>query len=101
MADVKIKELEAQLMDNIDNDDKVQCDKVRRYLDGVEIIRKLRAAVKREGATITIENGGQKYVKTHPAIAEINKLNATLLALERSFEWKENNEEPDAGDLID
>ena len=50
----------------------------------VELIAKLKQDIKKQGVTIVVENGSQSYIKTHPAIAEISKLNTSMLAIERT-----------------
>lgn len=82
---VALKNLREQLMDRIDSDDLVQVEKVERYMHLVQSFRKVNTAIKKEGESILVENGSQRFTKAHPLIAERNKINASLLSIEKSF----------------
>ena len=58
-------------------------------------------AIEEEGVSIVIENGSQRFVKSHPSINDRLKLNAQLIALEKSIIFKpEEKEENNGGGLI-
>ncbi|WP_026572491.1 P27 family phage terminase small subunit [Bacillus sp. UNC438CL73TsuS30] len=98
---VKITELQKQLMDRIDITDLVQLEKVERYIDLVKSFRKVNKIIAKEGESITTENGFQKFTKAHPLIGERNKINASLLSIEKSFEYEgEEKIKHSASDLI-
>jgi hypothetical protein len=82
---VKITELKKRLMSMIDTDDLVQVDKVERYIDLVKSFRRINRIITKEGESITTKNGSQTFTKAHPLISERNKINASLLSIEKSF----------------
>lgn len=108
---VKITDLEKQLLNRIDSHDLIEVDKVKRYIAIVKQIRRLQAAINKDGVMTTTVNASQEFIKTNPAINELNKLTKTLISLENSIkfsmyiekvETKDNekdNDEPDVSDL--
>ena len=88
MSQVDINALRKQLMGKIDTGDLKEVEKVERYCDLVEIAQKCRAKVIEEGPSTKIINGSQEYVKSHPSMNDITKINAQLIALEKSFIFK-------------
>ncbi|MGC4375918.1 P27 family phage terminase small subunit [Fictibacillus sp. Mic-4] len=98
---VKITELQKQLMDRIDTSDLVQVEKVERYIDLVKSFRRINKIINKEGESITTENGSQRFTKAHPLISERNKINASLLSIEKSFGFEiEKETKYGARDLI-
>jgi Cu/Ag efflux pump CusA len=87
----KLKQLKEQLMIRIDPDDLLEVDKVNRYIKLRELDAACDKAIKRDGATIVVENGSQKFIKAHPAMNEKNKLNAQMIALEKSLNFTNGN----------
>ncbi|MGD6967120.1 P27 family phage terminase small subunit [Rossellomorea vietnamensis] len=109
---VKIADLEKQLLSRIDSDDLIEVDKVKRYIAMIKQIRKLQTAVNKDGVMTTTVNASQEFVKTNPAINELNKLTKTLISLEKSIKFsmsyekvvtdddkKKDNDEPEVSDL--
>ncbi|TYR75575.1 P27 family phage terminase small subunit [Rossellomorea vietnamensis] len=82
---VVIKKLKEQLMSRIDEEDLVQVEKVERYIGLVESFRRVSKTIEKEGESIVTENGAQRFTKAHPLIGERNKINASLLNIEKSF----------------
>lgn len=82
---VKLTDLKKQLISLIDPDDFVQVEKVERYMDLVKSFRKINTIIRKEGMSVTTENGKQKFRKAHPLIGEQNKINASLLSIEKSL----------------
>lgn len=89
MAIVKITKLQEVLMNRIDTEDLVQIEKVERYINMVKSFRRMNTTIRKEGESVSVENGAQKYTKAHPLIAERNKVNAQLLNIEKSFGFEE------------
>lgn len=83
---VSISDLKAQLMRQIDVNDLVQVEKVERYVSLVESFRNADETIKREGESITTENGSQRFTKAHPLIGERNKINSSLIALGKDID---------------
>ena len=82
---VKIERLKIQLMSKIDPTDLMQVEKVERYIDLVKAFRTINAKIDKEGETLETKNGMQSFTKAHPLITERNKINASLLSIEKSF----------------
>lgn len=82
-----LNQLKEQLMARIDTDDLLEVDKVNRYIKLRELDLTCNEAIERDGATITIENGSQRFIKSHPAMNEKNKLNSQMIALEKSINF--------------
>lgn len=100
---VSVKELQKQLMSKIDTDDLVQVEKVERYINMVESFRRINKTIEKEGESITTENGSQRFTKAHPLISERNKINTSLLNIEKSFGFEPDVQEEikrSANDLI-
>lgn len=93
---VAISKLLKQLMSRIDNDDLVEVEKVERYISLVKLNKELDKDIKREGATVVTENGNQRFVKSHPAVNDKMKVNAQLLAIEKSFNFISDGAPPSA-----
>ncbi|RAI79308.1 P27 family phage terminase small subunit [Macrococcoides bohemicum] len=68
----------------------VNQEKIERYINLLDIYYQLDKAIKKDGVTVTTENGAQKFTKVHPAISEKNKINASLLNIEKSFGFDES-----------
>lgn len=98
---VKIERLKIQLMNRIDPSDLVQVEKVERYIELVKAFRKINELIEIDGETIETKNGMQSFTKAHPLITERNKINASLLNLERNFGFnKQKKVEHSLSDLI-
>lgn len=89
--DEMLCQLKEQLMTRIDIDDLLEVDKVNRYIKLRELDAACNEAIERDGATIVIENGSQRFIKAHPAMNEKNKLNAQMIALEKSINFTNGN----------
>lgn len=88
-------------MGRIDQDDLVQVEKVERYVDLVNSFRRVNKIINKEGESITTENASQKFTKAHPLIGERNKINASLLSIEKSFGFDQDDEEVQKRSLND
>ena len=98
---VKITELKEQMMTRIDQEDLTQVEKVERYIDLVKSFRKIHAQILKEGETVVTENGAQRFVKAHPLLGERNKINNSLMSMEKIFRFRgRNGTGPTVNDLI-
>lgn len=99
---VSLKNLREMLMNRIDTNDMVQVDKVDRYIALTKTFRKMNTLINKEGESVTTVNAAQEFTKAHPLIAERNKVNASLLSIEKSFPEKEleKDKPPNADDLV-
>lgn len=86
---VSISKLKKQLMDRIDMTDLVEMEKVERYIELVKAFRKVNQQIAKEGETVKVINGSQEFTKAHPLIAERNKINAQIINLEKSINFKD------------
>lgn len=94
MRKVEVEELRKQLLSKIDTNDLKEVEKVERYCDLIEIVQQCREKVKEEGASIIIENGKQRFIKSHPSMNDIAKFNAQIIALEKSIIFKLKSDIP-------
>lgn len=92
-VDVGIDKIKESLLSRIDNTDPVEVEKVGRYLKHIEMYRRMERTVKKEGVSVTTENGSQSFVKSHPLLNEMNKINSSLLNIERTFNFIEKVED--------
>lgn len=85
---VSITKLKKQLMERIDQSDLVEVEKVERYIELVKSFRRMNKIISKEGERVITINGSQEFVKAHPLIAERNKINAQLINLDKSINYK-------------
>ena len=98
---MSVAKIKAQLLSRIDTNDLMEVKKVNRYCELLELDIKCQKAIEEEGVSIVIENGSQRFVKSHPSINDRLKLNAQLIALEKSIIFKpEEKEDSNGGGLI-
>ncbi|MED3650617.1 terminase [Heyndrickxia sporothermodurans] len=102
-------ELKKQLLARIDTDDLLEVKKVNDLIRLHELDAACDEAIDRDGVSITIENGSQKFIKSHPSMNEKMKINAQKIALEKSIKFKFNTapspsstveDKPKCGSLI-
>lgn len=84
-AKFDIKKLKEQLLARIDTEDMQQLEKVERYVSLVQLQEKLHADIAKEGTLLVTKNGAQEFFKSNPATGELQKINTSLLALEKSM----------------
>ena len=94
---MSVEKIKAQLLSRINTDDLMEVKKVNRYCELLELDIKCQEAIQKEGVSIVIENGSQRFVKSHPSINDRLKLNAQLIALEKSIIFKEEEKEATNG----
>lgn len=100
--DVGIDKIKEYLLSVIDTTSPVEVEKVGRYLKHIEMYRRMERTVKKDGVSTIVINGSQEYVKSHPLLSEMNKLNAAIISIEKSFVFKKGTEDSKytANDLI-
>lgn len=86
---VSITQLKSQLLERVDTEDLVQLEKVERYIELVKTFRAMSKAIKKDADPSAVTK----------VISERNKINASLLSIEKSFEFKDGDK-PDLSDLI-
>lgn len=83
----EIEKLRLQLMQRIDTDDLLEVKKIERYCALLRLDAECDAAIKEEHLVVVTENGAQRFIKTHPAVGEKTKINAQLIAIEKTFNF--------------
>lgn len=99
-VEYNIKKLEKELLSKVDTTSQKELEKVNRYINLIRIYYELDKSIETDGAVVVTENGSQKFTKTNPAIQEKNRINTSLLSIERSFIFKGENDKQDGSDLI-
>lgn len=92
----QIKQINASkvyLMEQIDKENDIEVEKVERYVNLLKLFYALDIYIEQSGPITVVKNASQEYVKPNPAIAEKNKVNGSLLALEKSFHLERKAEE--------
>ncbi|BGE82809.1 Uncharacterised protein [Staphylococcus petrasii] len=89
----RINASEKYLMDQIDKENDVEVEKVERYVNLLKLFYALDIYIEQSGPITVVKNASQEYIKPNPAIAEKNKVNGSLLALEKSFNLERKAEE--------
>jgi hypothetical protein len=88
MEKVNFDELRKQLLARIDIEDLLEVKKVNDLIRLHELDAECDKTINRDGVSITIENGSQKFIKSHPSMNEKMKINAQKIALEKSIKFK-------------
>ena len=88
----RINASEDYLMKQIDTDNDIEVEKVERYTNLLKLFYALDVYIEQSGPITVVKNASQEYIKPNPAIAE-NKVNGSLLALEKSFHLERKAEE--------
>lgn len=102
-TDVGIDKIKDYLMSRIDITNPVEVEKVGRYLKNIEIYRRMERTVKKEGVSVTINNGSQSFLKSHPLLNEMSKANSSIMNIERTFNFIDDDDKKKqytANDLI-
>lgn len=95
-----LKKLEKELLSKIDTTSQQELEKVKRYINLVRIYYELDESIENLGAVIITKNGSQEFAKTNPAIQEKNRINTSLLSIEKSFDFKDKDSPKDGSDLL-
>ncbi|WNO29706.1 hypothetical protein [Bacillus phage SDFMU_Pfc] len=93
---MNLENLKAQLMSRIDTNDLLEVKKVERYIELLKLDKQCNEVLERDGSTIIIENGKQRFIKSHPAMTDKTKINTQLIALEKSFNFVDEGLPPAA-----
>ncbi|QOK28055.1 terminase [Cytobacillus oceanisediminis] len=88
MEKTELDELRKQLLSRIDTDDLLEVKKVNDLIRLHELDAACDEVIDRDGVSITVENGKQKFTKSHPSMSEKMKINAQKIALEKSIKFK-------------
>ena len=88
-----IDETRDWLMEQVDQENLVEVEKVDRYCNLLKIFYYLDNDVYSRGPVIEVGNNKQGFIKPNPALAEKNKVNGSLLAIEKSFQLDKKAEE--------
>ncbi|PKR79194.1 terminase [Halalkalibacillus sediminis] len=91
-TDVGIDKIKDYLMSRVDTSSPVEVEKVGRYLKHLEMYRRMERTIKQDGVSVTIKNASQTFVKSHPLLNEMNKVNSAIINIERTFQFIDDNE---------
>lgn len=96
------KVIEQYLLEKIEKNNPVQVEKVQRYLNLLNLYYMLDEDIKTHGTLVETKNASQTFLKPNPAVAEKNKINSSLLSIEKSFGFEkiEIEEEPSSSGLL-
>jgi len=92
--DVGIDHIKDYLKSRIDTSNPVEMEKVGRYLKHIEMYRRMEKTVRKEGVSVTTENGSQSFVKSHPLLNEMNRVNSSIMNIEKTFNFTDENKGP-------
>lgn len=90
--DVGVDHIRDYLMSRIDTTNPVEVEKVGRYLKHISIYRRMEKTIKEEGVSVTTKNGNQSFVKSHPLLNEMNKVNSSIMNIEKTFNFVDGEE---------
>lgn len=80
-------QLKKQLLSRIDTEDLLEVNKVERMIKLLDDMQKCDAEIKKEGISIIVENGSQRFIKSHPSLNDKVKINAQLISLEKTINF--------------
>ena len=63
------------MLARVDDTDFLVIEKIERYIALVKKYRQLITAINKEGLTINVNNSSQHYIKTHPSMSDVIKIN--------------------------
>lgn len=98
-VEYNIKKLEKELLSKIDTTSQKELEKVNRYINLIRIYYELDKSIEMDGAVVVTENGSQNSRKLIQQYKK-NRINTSLLSIERSFIFKGENDKQDGSDLI-
>ncbi|TQR28331.1 terminase [Lysinibacillus sphaericus] len=92
---VRIKEIEKDLIAR-HADDPIKLSKVHRYIRFLKIDISCDKDIDKDGTTIEIENGSQRFLKQHPAVATKLAISKEIEKLEDALGIKNDTPAPSA-----
>lgn len=88
MDKIDLEKLKKQLLSRVDSNDLLEIKKINNLIRLYELDAKCDAIIDKEGVRIIIKNGSQEFIKSHPSMNEKMKINAQIIALEKSIKFK-------------
>lgn len=82
---VSVKKIRESMLEKVDDSDFLVIEKIERYIALVKKYRQLITAINKDGITISVNNSSQQYIKTHPSMTDVIKINKELLLLEKAI----------------
>ncbi|MFS4464722.1 terminase [Staphylococcus haemolyticus] len=82
---VSVKKIRESMLSKVDDSDFLVVEKIERYIALVKKYRQLITAINKDGITINVTNSSQRYIKTHPSMTDVIKINKELLLLEKAI----------------
>jgi P27 family predicted phage terminase small subunit len=96
----KTNDIRKELMGRINADSPFEVEKVDRYCNFVDILRELQKGIEEEGVLVTTVNATQEFIKANPALGEMQKINAQLLNIEKSFGFDDESSITESVSLV-
>ncbi|MGX7447104.1 P27 family phage terminase small subunit [Dolosigranulum pigrum] len=84
------RKLEKYMMEQIDQDNLIEVEKVQRYISMVKMKLDLEKCIEEEGVIVETINASQSFLKENPAINSWNKLESTMIKLLDSINFEAN-----------
>lgn len=82
-----IEKMKEQLLSRIDQSDLLEVNKVERLIMFMNDLKKCDEKINAEGISQITENGSQRFNKSHPLLNEKIKINAQIIALEKTINF--------------
>lgn len=94
------EKIKKYLLTQVDENNPVEVEKVERYANLLKLFYALDKEIKAHGTLVETVNASQKFLKPNPAVAEKNKINASLLAIEKTFNLDKKDSDEPADDYV-
>lgn len=81
-----LTKIEKHLKEYTDPDDLVAVEVVDRYIELIRTYRQMQRIIKKDGIRVITINGHQEFIKAHPLITEMRKIDSQLINLKRDID---------------
>lgn len=83
---IALKHIREYYMERIDENNYSVVENVHRYVQLVQMYRKMQTILRKEEYTVTVKNGQQEFTKAHPLINDLKNINAQLINLKKEID---------------
>lgn len=83
---IAVKYVREYYMERIDKNNFSVVENLHRYLDLISMFRLIQKTLRKEGPTVTVKNGQQKFTKAHPLLNDLKNINAQLINLKKELD---------------
>lgn len=81
---MNLTKMKQELLRQVNQESQVDIEKVERYVALAKMFQKLQREANKKPMVVT-KNGAQEFTKANPALADMNKINSSLIALGRDM----------------